>query len=113
MFKLPKKLSDIKIQSIVNDVNSIESSANNDDKWALVQPLKKGQAKQKIAALGLLELINKGHFSYEQSLLFPFLILLHERNMRRNWLKFMKVYPLPHGYAHANMIKLPTIVIAS
>jgi len=67
MFKLPKKLSDIKIQSIVNDVNSIESSANNDDKWALVQPLKKGQAKQKIAALGLLELINKGHFSYEQS----------------------------------------------
>ncbi len=68
MFKIFKnKLSDIKIKSIVDDVNLISESGNDNLKWELIQPLIKGLAEHKIAALGIIELIDKGHFSIDQA----------------------------------------------
>lgn len=68
MFKLFKnQLSDLKIKSIVDDVNSISESGNDDLKWEFIQPLVKGLVEHKNAALGIIELVDKNHFNIDQA----------------------------------------------
>jgi len=68
MFNIFKnQLSDLKIKSIVNDVNSISNTENDDIKWELIQPLVKGLAEHKNAGLGIIKLVDNDHFSVDQS----------------------------------------------
>jgi len=68
MFNIFKnQLSDLKIKSIVNDVNSISDTENDDIKWELIQPLVKGLAEHKNAGLGIIKLVDNDHFSVDQS----------------------------------------------
>lgn len=66
--KFQKKLDPKSIEEIRSKIEAASKNENQEEVLNLIQPLLKSQAKQKMVALELVDIIREGHFSTQQAL---------------------------------------------